>query len=98
MSKVTDKFQIALPRALAERYGIRPGDEVRFEAANEAIRLVPANRSVSAAGLDVAARLRLFDAATARQQARQAEGGTRRAASRGWSRAELYDRGRSDAD
>ncbi len=71
MSKVTDKFQITLPKVLAERYGIRPGDVIRFEAADEAIRLLPAHRSKSAARLDIAARLRLFDAATARQRTRE---------------------------
>ncbi len=31
MSKVTSKLQVTIPRALALRYGIRPGDEVRWE-------------------------------------------------------------------
>lgn len=98
MSKVTDKFQIMLPKALAERYGIRPGDDIRFEATAEAIRLLPARRSKSATGLDIAARLRLFDAATARQRARQADKGTRPGVSRGWTRGGLYDRDGSDTD
>ena len=98
MSKVTDKFQITLPKVLAERYGIRPGDDIRFEATAEAIRLLPARRSKSATGLDIAARLRLFDAATARQRARQADPGTRPAVSRGWTRRALYDRDNSDTD
>ena len=52
MSKVTDQYQVTLPKALARHYGIRPGDEVSFEAAGEAIRLVPAHKGASAAGLD----------------------------------------------
>jgi bifunctional DNA-binding transcriptional regulator/antitoxin component of YhaV-PrlF toxin-antitoxin module len=31
MSKVTSKLQITIPRALADRYGIRPGDRVRWD-------------------------------------------------------------------
>jgi AbrB family looped-hinge helix DNA binding protein len=31
MSKVTSKLQITIPKALAERYGIHPGDEIDFE-------------------------------------------------------------------
>lgn len=98
MSKVTDKFQIMLPKTLAERYGIRPGGDIRFEAADEAIRLLPAHRGKSATGLDIAARLRLFDAATARQRARQADKGTHPRISRGWTRGAPYDRDSSDTD
>ena len=98
MSKVGDKYQVTLPKALAERYGIRPGAEVRFEAEGKAIRLLSAHRRASVVGLDTATRLRLFDAATARQEAREADRETRRADSRGWNRKALYDRGVPDAD
>ena len=30
MSRVTSKLQVTVPRAIAQRYGIRPGDEIRF--------------------------------------------------------------------
>ena len=33
MAKVTSKLQVTVPKALAERYGIRPGDDIRFEEA-----------------------------------------------------------------
>lgn len=98
MSKVTENYRVTLPKALAERYGIRPGDEVRFEAAGDAIRLVPEDRGASAVEVDTASRLRLFDAATARQRAREAGKETRPADSRGWTREELYDRSSRDAD
>ena len=98
MSKVTSKLQVTLPKALAERYGIAPGDDIRFEEAGEVIRLVPANVGAAAGGLDIEARLRLFDAATDRQRAREAGRPARRAKTRGWTREELYRRGISDSD
>ena len=98
MSKVTGKLQVTVPKALAERYGIRPGDDIRFEEAGEILRMVPATAGALTEGLDIEARLRLFDAATARQRDREAGRQARRASTRGWTREELYERGRADAD
>lgn len=99
MSKVTSKLQVTVPKALAERYGIRPGDDIRFEEAGEVIRVVPAG-SVAPARLvlDVEARLRLFDAATVRQREREAGRQARSVAARGWTREELYARGYPNTD
>ena len=98
MAKVTSKLQVTVPKALAERYGIQPGDDIRFEDAGEIIRVLPAGADAPAEGLDIEARLRLFDAATARQREREAGRPARRARARGWTRKELYERGRPDAD
>lgn len=98
MSKVTSKLQLTLPKALAVQYGIRPGDDVRFEGAGEVIRMVPEGEDRAPAGLEAEARLRLFDAATARQEARQAGRRAHGQSSRGWTREELYERGRSRTD
>lgn len=49
-------------------------------------------------GLDIDARLRLFDAATARQRARDAARQDRCGDTRGWTREELYERGRPGAN
>ena len=104
MAKVTSKLQITVPKALAGRYGIRPGDEVRFEEAGETIRMLPAGTAAPSDALDREARLRLFDAATERQRARQPvrifdEGGRGPGErKRGWTRDELYERGRPDTD
>ncbi|MDE2691295.1 MAG: AbrB/MazE/SpoVT family DNA-binding domain-containing protein [Acidobacteriota bacterium] len=98
MSKVTSKLQLTLPKALAVQYGIRPGHDVRFEGAGEVIRMVPEGADHAPADLDVEARLRLFDAATARQEERQAGRRARDQDSRGWTREELYERGRSRPD
>ena len=98
MSKVTSKLQVTVPKALAERYGIRPGDDIRFEGAGEIIRVVPASAGVPREGLDVEARLRLFDAATERQRKRDGGRSADRASTRGWTREELYERGHADTD
>jgi bifunctional DNA-binding transcriptional regulator/antitoxin component of YhaV-PrlF toxin-antitoxin module len=103
MAKVTSKLQLTLPKAIADRYKIRPGDDLEWLPAGEAIRVVKRD----AAGVDepkaVKERLQLFDLATARQRKRQAELGKKRLsgnsprsrARRGWTREELYDRGLS---
>ena len=98
MSRVTSKLQVTVPRAIAQRYGIRPGDEIRFEESGEVIRVVPDNARAQAEGLDIEARLRLFDAATARQRARESGRPARRADTRGWTREQLYEHGRTGAD
>ena len=93
MAKVTSKLQVTVPKALAERYAIRPGDEIAWEAAGDVIRVVPRGR---ASGPDVAARLRLFDKASERQRRRNRSFRAGQPhAGRGWTREELYDRGRS---
>ena len=97
MSKVTSKLQVTLPKALAARYAIRPGDDIRFEGAGEVIRVVPPGAGAPAGSLDVEARLALFDAATKRQEARRAGSVAHVGAGRGWTRDELYERG-PDAD
>jgi AbrB family looped-hinge helix DNA binding protein len=94
MAKVTSKLQVTVPKALAERYGIDPGDEIEWEAAGDVIRVVPPRRRPAR---DVAARVRLFDQATARQKARERASSLPRAPGRGrgWTRDELYGRGRA---
>jgi AbrB family looped-hinge helix DNA binding protein len=41
MAKVTSKRQVTVPKAIAEQYGIRPGDEIEWLPAGDAIRVVP---------------------------------------------------------
>ena len=93
MAKVTSKLQVTVPKALAERYGIEPGDEIEWVPAGDAIRVIPVGRSRPARSAE--ARLDLFDQATARQRERQTARGTVQTApeSRGWTRDDLYDRG-----
>ena len=93
MAKVTSKLQVTVPKVIAARYGIRPGDEIEWVPAGETIRIVPGGRLARVA--DPQRRLKLFDAATERQRRRQAAGARRRArGGRGWTREDLYDRAR----
>ena len=93
MSKVTSKLQVTLPKAIADRFGIRPGDQIEWETAGDAIRIHLPSRTGS---LDRAARLKLFDQGTQRQREREARQGapSRSGGDRGWKREDLYDRGR----
>ena len=93
MAKVTSKLQVTVPKALAERHAIRPGDEIAWESAGEVIRVIPGGRKTAP---DRETRLRLFDQASERQRRRnRGFKGVRKRASRGWSREELYRRGLS---
>ncbi|MDH5255509.1 MAG: AbrB/MazE/SpoVT family DNA-binding domain-containing protein [Gammaproteobacteria bacterium] len=92
MPRITSKLQITIPKRLAEQVGLGPGDEVEFLAAGDGIRLVPAGRA-RADGLSTAERLRLFRAASKRQQARdKARPVARTGGGRGWTREDLYTR------
>lgn len=93
MTRVTGKLQITLPKRLADTYGIRVGDEVEIVAAGDSIAIVPAHAARSS--LSPEQRLRHFDDATRRQEERQKRHPRGSAPDRGWSREELYTRGRS---
>jgi AbrB family looped-hinge helix DNA binding protein len=91
MSKVTSKLQVTIPKAIAERFGIAPGDEVQWEPAADAVRVVAVK---SLRRRDTASRLRLFDAATKRQRGRElSHPSSATDVGRGWTREELYERG-----
>ncbi len=93
MAKVTGKFQITLPKALVDQCGIRVGDELELRPIGRSIQIDrrPA-RDATRLRQD---RLAHFDRATQRQQARHATASARPARSRGWTREELYVRGRT---
>jgi len=92
VAKVTSKLQVTVPKAIADRFGIRPGDDIEWRAEGNAIRVLP--RAADGGALDREARLRSFDEATARQKSRNRGGRRARRADRGWTREELYDRAR----
>ncbi len=99
MAKVTSKLQLTLPKAIADRYRIRPGDDLDWLPAGEAIRVVKRDAARMVEPKTLEQRLRLFDHATARQRKREAAtSGKKRSArsqGRGWTREELYQRGLS---
>lgn len=88
VAKVTSKLQVTLPKAIADRLNIRPGDEIEWTASGSAIQAAPVR---GRAGDSIRERLKRFDEATARQKARERGGRRRpRSADRGWTRADLY--------
>lgn len=90
MSKVTSKYQVSIPKSLAEKIGIRVGDELEWEEAAGTLRARTA--TLPKAGFPASERLRLFDAATARQKKRERSHRIPPGGSRGWSREDLYRR------
>ena len=82
-----------MPKAIADRFRIKPGDELSWTATGDSIRVSPRK---AATGRDKTLRERkcLFDEATVRQQQRDTAVKPAKG-DRGWTREELYDRGRS---
>ncbi len=94
MAKVTSKYQVTVPKVIAKQYGIHPGDDIEWVPAGEVIRVVPAGKTIDAD--DKSSKLRLFDQATERQRIRSMTAKSKRPnQNRGWTREDLYGRGRS---
>lgn len=104
MSKVTSKLQLTVPKAIADQYGIRPGDELRWIPAGESIRIELLGAKARAGHkLTLEEKLALFDDSNARIDRLQAEElkkwakpknrAKARREGRGWTREELYTRG-----
>jgi bifunctional DNA-binding transcriptional regulator/antitoxin component of YhaV-PrlF toxin-antitoxin module len=101
MPKVTSKLQLTVPKAIADQYGIRPGDELQWIPAGESIRVELARKAKARQELTVEERLELFDEGTKRLDELQAEelkknqGRKVTRENRGWTREDLYndDRG-----
>lgn len=93
MAKVTGKFQITLPKALVDQCGIRVGDELDLRSVGRSIQIDP-RVPVDASRL-LQERLTHFDRATRRQDARRIASRTGKGRARGWTREELYARGRA---
>jgi bifunctional DNA-binding transcriptional regulator/antitoxin component of YhaV-PrlF toxin-antitoxin module len=90
MSRLTAKYQLTLPRAVARSVGLKPGDEVTWESVGDAIRL-RADTASRHETRSVTDRLILFDLATEREQHRARNRAAVPARDRGWSREELYE-------
>lgn len=97
MAKVTSKFQVTVPKSIADRYKIQPGDEIGWIPAGDSIRVVLG--STQQPPDDPAERVRLFDQATDRHRRRPSprkQAPPKQAPKdRGWTREDLYGRGRS---
>ena len=93
MAKVTSKYQVTVPKAIADEFNIRPGDNIEWIAAGDVIRVIPAAKNAPVE--DRESRLRFFDQATARLRVTAKARQTTRPKARGWRREDLYTRGRS---
>jgi AbrB family looped-hinge helix DNA binding protein len=93
VAKVTGKFQITLPKAVVDRCGIRVGDELELRPIGRSIQID--RRTAPDASQLRPDRLAHFDRATARQRTRERTRPLVQTRSRGWTREELYARGRS---
>jgi AbrB family looped-hinge helix DNA binding protein len=90
MARVTSKLQVTIPKAVADRYGIQPGAEIEFEPAGDVIRVVPQRGPVRLSG----DRVKLFERVLERQHEREGGRVFPEVQDRGWTREDLYDRGR----
>lgn len=100
MSKVTSKLQLTVPKAIADQYGIRPGDELQWTPAGESIRVELVRvRNRAQQTLTPSERIELFDRGSQRlgkiqgERLKKAARSQIRRQGRGWTREELYDRG-----
>jgi bifunctional DNA-binding transcriptional regulator/antitoxin component of YhaV-PrlF toxin-antitoxin module len=95
MAKITSKLQVTVPKLIAEQYGIRPGGEIQWIPAGDAIRVVPGAAILQQDNR--AERMALFDQATDRlkHRHRKAKSAVASTRDRGWTREDLYDRGGS---
>jgi bifunctional DNA-binding transcriptional regulator/antitoxin component of YhaV-PrlF toxin-antitoxin module len=72
MTKVTPDLRVPIPRNLASKYGIHPGDDVRFVRTHGALRIEIRPRSATTSHLTPRERMRFFEAALARERLRTA--------------------------
>ena len=94
MAKVTSKLQVSVPKALAVQLDIRPGDDVDWTVSGNSRHVTPSRHRRHV--VDLETRLRLFNEATDRQRRRERDARVIPAdGDRGWSREDLYDRGRT---
>jgi len=93
MARVTSKYQVTVPRKIADAYHIRPGHDIDWVPAGAVIRVIPPGKQVVAQ--DRESQLRLFDQATERLRKRPPGRANGKPRDRGWRREDLNRRGRS---
>jgi len=92
MSKVTSKLQVTIPKGIADQYGIRPGDEVRWEIREPGPMMVPG--TVSRPRLTPEERVALFRSEMARLEEIQGKRKWPRLRKRDWTREGIYEEAR----
>jgi len=93
MARVRSKYQVTVPKKIAELYHIRPGDDIDWVPAGDAIRVIPPGKQTAAQTPEP--RLRWFDQATKRHRKRRSTRPAAQPRKRGWRREDLYQRGRA---
>lgn len=97
---MTSKLQLTVPKAIADQYGIRPGDQLEWIPAGESIRVELISRKARARNkLTDKERLALFDANTGwldelqggQIKEAKSKGARITRENRGWTRDELYE-------
>ena len=91
MARLTSKYQLTLPRAIARRIGLTPGDEIDCEAAGDMVRVKPKVVSRTE-GFSITDRMVLFDLASERIRHRAHSGLATGENARDWTRDDLYER------
>jgi AbrB family looped-hinge helix DNA binding protein len=72
VAKVTSKLQLTVPKAIADRYNIRPGDNLEWVPAGDTIRVTPQNLLGASQHIrSVEERLMLFRQMLERQRRRE---------------------------
>lgn len=94
MAKITAKYQITLPKVIANKYHVHPGDEIEFVPEGDRIHVIFPSMKIPT--LSLQERLNLFDESMRRQQERErTRPALPKGKERGWTREELYTRGRN---
>jgi bifunctional DNA-binding transcriptional regulator/antitoxin component of YhaV-PrlF toxin-antitoxin module len=93
LARVTSKYQVTVPKKIAEAYHLRPGHDIDWVPAGDVIHVIPPGRQVATENRE--AQLRLFDQATERHRKRPKARAVEKPRDRGWKREDLHRRGRS---
>jgi bifunctional DNA-binding transcriptional regulator/antitoxin component of YhaV-PrlF toxin-antitoxin module len=92
MARLAADLQVTIPKALAERFDLRPGDEIEWVPREEGLQVMPMVRRPLRSPEE---RLALFQQILERQRERQAQRAPEpQPNDRGWTREDLYDRAR----
>ena len=89
---MTSKYQVSIPKSLADRLGVKPGDEIDWQLSGRELRVTAVRPGQS---MSLEERLRSFDEATRRQATRNRRKRVAAPSDRGWTREDLYSRGRT---
>jgi bifunctional DNA-binding transcriptional regulator/antitoxin component of YhaV-PrlF toxin-antitoxin module len=94
MARLAADLQVTVPKTLAEKFDLRPGDEVEWIPREDGLQMMPIVRRPLRNAEERRAR---FEQILERQRSREAQRAKEPPAldeDRGWTREDLYDRAR----